>query len=110
MATRLPVQDKLPTLSGPERAALFFAFGQEMATALLKVSKDANFEVLRAELIKGYRTIRPIDVSTLDLFMALRAATYVGWIITRMNEDGGHVRNARFIATARDHAMTFLKA
>ena len=44
--------------------------------------------------------MRAIDLAQLKLFEALRACTYVGWIITRMKEDGAQARNTRFITEA----------
>jgi Ser/Thr protein kinase RdoA (MazF antagonist) len=73
----------------------------DIATALLKNLDEPDFPDLKASLLKGYTSVRPIDVHLLDLFMALRSATYVGWIITRMDENGSHQRNIRFIKTTR---------
>ena len=43
-------------------------------------------------------------------FILLRATTYVGWNITRMNEDGAAAgRNARFIETTKRLATAYLK-
>ncbi|WP_120632768.1 phosphotransferase [Ruegeria sp. EL01] len=80
----------------------------EIATALLKFSDDTDFPTIRSGLIKGYQAIRPIDLTAIDMFMALRAASYVGWNITRMNEKGGAARNERFIDAARHHASVYL--
>jgi len=73
----------------------------DVATALLKHIDAPDYGTLNTALIAGYKTTRSIDASHLDLFMALRALTYVGWNITRMTEAGGTARNARFIATAK---------
>jgi len=40
--------------------------------------------------------------------MAIRAMTYVGWIVPRMAEDGAQARNARFIQQARALAQAYL--
>jgi Ser/Thr protein kinase RdoA (MazF antagonist) len=55
-------------------------------------------------LIKGYKSKRDINLELLDFFMLLRALTYVGWNISRMNDKGGQARNARFINTALELA------
>ena len=81
----------------------------DIATALLKHLDAPDYLELRAALIKGYTSVRPIDLTALDLFMMLRAATYVGWNITRMLEDGGAIRNARFINTTKCLAIAYLK-
>ena len=53
--------------------------------------------------------IRPIDISALDLFMVLRSATYLGWIISRMDEPGAAERNARYIGRTRNLAEDYLQ-
>jgi Ser/Thr protein kinase RdoA (MazF antagonist) len=80
----------------------------ELATALLKHIDAPDFTDLKQALINGYTNIRPIDFGTFDLFMALRATTYVGWNITRMDEDGGTTRNTRFIKTATKLAANYI--
>ena len=80
----------------------------DIATALLKHLDAPDYLALRAALIKGYTSVRLINLSALDLFMMLRAATYVGWNITRMDEDGGTDRNARFIDTTKRLALAYL--
>ncbi|APG49244.1 phosphotransferase enzyme family protein [Phaeobacter porticola] len=80
----------------------------ELATALLKHIDAPDYGDLKQALICGYTSTRPIDLATLDLFMALRATTYVGWNITRMGEDGGGARNTRFINTATKLAADYI--
>ncbi|MDG1085954.1 MAG: phosphotransferase [Planktotalea sp.] len=80
----------------------------ELATALLKHIDAPDFTDLKQALINGYTKIHPIDFGTFDLFMALRATTYVGWNITRMDEDGGTTRNTRFIKTATKLAANYI--
>ena len=73
----------------------------DVATVLLKHLGAEDHAQLQEALVTGYRTVRPLETEALDLFLALRAATYVGWNITRMSEQDGHARNARFIAALR---------
>ncbi|MFN3281739.1 MAG: phosphotransferase enzyme family protein [Tabrizicola sp.] len=73
----------------------------DLATVLLKSIDEPDFPALRAALIAGYHAHRSLDLSHLDLFIVLRALTYVGWIVPRMAEPGGAERNARFVAEAR---------
>jgi len=73
----------------------------DIATALIKHRVEPDFTDLRAALIEGYQSQRTLDVGGLEFFMALRAVTYVGWIITRMGEDGAPARNKRFLAQAK---------
>lgn len=80
----------------------------EVATALLKFRGDSDFGALQSALITGYRSLRALDTNALPLFLTLRALSYVGWNISRMQEDCGTARNARFIATARDLSQIYL--
>lgn len=80
----------------------------DVATTLLRtVDADMSGEI-RDALIEGYRTIRPLDVRHLDLFMALRAMTYVGWIVPRMADTAAPERNKRFVTRARQFAADYL--
>jgi Ser/Thr protein kinase RdoA (MazF antagonist) len=80
----------------------------DIATALLKNRTEPDYPKIRSSLIEGYRSQRHLDMSLLDLFMALRAVTYVGWIMPRMNEDGSPARNARFLDDARALCAAYL--
>ena len=81
----------------------------DVATALLKHMSMADYPQLQNGLIEGYHSIRPLDVAELDLFLALRSATYVGWNITRMGEVDGAERNKRFINLFQSLADKYLK-
>lgn len=80
----------------------------DIATALLKLEEAEDFISLKNNLIAGYQSERAIDVSMLDLFLALRAVTYLGWNITRMTEQDGVTRNKRFLDTSKKHVVRFL--
>ncbi|WP_063832809.1 phosphotransferase [Labrenzia sp. DG1229] len=80
----------------------------DIATALIKNRQEPDYPELREAMLRAYCEKRPIDTSALDLFLALRAVTYVGWIIPRLEEDGGLVRNKRMISEATTLAETFL--
>ncbi|MCC5964528.1 MAG: phosphotransferase [Natronohydrobacter sp.] len=82
----------------------------DLATVLLKNLAEPDYPALKAALISGYHSQRPLDLSDLDLFLALRALTYVGWIVPRMEEDGGAARNARFIAEAKSLCAAYFDA
>ena len=81
----------------------------DMATTLLKNMAEPNYEDLKASLLDGYRAYRPLDTGALDLFMALRATTYIGWIVPRMQEAGSTARNTRFITHARRLCAYYLE-
>ena len=72
----------------------------DIATALFKNRAEPDYKNLEAALLDGYRSRRFMDSEPLPLFMAMRAFSYVGWIIPRMDEPGGLERNHRFIANA----------
>ncbi|MEM9632856.1 MAG: homoserine kinase [Pseudomonadota bacterium] len=72
----------------------------DVATALLKNMGEPDYPELKDALLQGYQAFRPLNVTALDLFLALRAVTYVGWNISRLEEPNGRVRNSRMIAQA----------
>jgi len=82
----------------------------DVATFLFKNRSEPDFEDLKSAFLHGYQSQRTLGTGALDLFMLLRACTYVGWIITRMGEPGAAERNARFIAAARTLATQALAA
>ncbi|MEL7098492.1 MAG: phosphotransferase [Pseudomonadota bacterium] len=80
----------------------------DIATALLKNRNEPNYTALKTALVDGYLAHRPLDIGPLDLFLALRAVTYVGWIVPRMEEPGAELRNTRFIKDAQDLCSAYL--
>lgn len=80
----------------------------DVATALAKHIDADDFEALKRAMIEGYQSAGRLDVSGLDLFLALRAATYVGWNISRADEDSDGSRNARFIHVAKRLVAAYL--
>lgn len=80
----------------------------DLATTLLKNMNEPDYPELRAALIDGYLSVRDIDLKPLDLFILLRSASYVGWIIQRMKEEESDMRNARFVRITRDLARSYL--
>ncbi len=73
----------------------------DVATTLLRNQTEPDYATLKQSLLTGYQSVRNLDLASLDLFAVLRALTYVGWIMSRMNEEGSQERNARFVSTAR---------
>jgi Ser/Thr protein kinase RdoA (MazF antagonist) len=58
----------------------------ELATALYFCLDDPRLEAIRAALLAGYDSVKPLtpqDRQALPLFLALRGVTYLGWIHTR---------------------------
>jgi Ser/Thr protein kinase RdoA (MazF antagonist) len=80
----------------------------DLATALLKFTDSPHFGARQAALLKGYQKLRAIDLSSLPLFMALRAVTYVGWVVPRLDEAGALERSERFIRAARYRCGAYL--
>lgn len=69
----------------------------DVATALLKNRSEPDFVDLRDALLNGYRSVRPLDTSLLMQFTLIRALTYLGWIISRMDEPNAQLRQQRFM-------------
>jgi Ser/Thr protein kinase RdoA (MazF antagonist) len=81
----------------------------DLATVLLKTIAEPDYPALKAALIDGYLSRRALDLTHLDLFLVLRALTYVGWIVPRMAEAGGAERNTRFVTEARTLSAAYLQ-
>lgn len=80
----------------------------DLATLLMKTKDEPDYPALKFALIDSYLALRPLDMSLLDLFMVLRAVTYVGWIVPRIAEDGGVARNRRFVEEGRALCVAYL--
>lgn len=72
----------------------------DVATALFKNRSEPDYSSLEAAFLVGYRSVRMLDTTLLPQFMLIRALSYLGWIITRMDEPGSDVRQARFLQTS----------
>ncbi|MEO0937203.1 MAG: phosphotransferase [Pseudomonadota bacterium] len=79
----------------------------DIATFLFKNRAEPDYEALQKACLDGYRAMRDIDLSALDVFVLLRALTYVGWIVPRMHEPGAQTRNARYVQIARALAARY---
>lgn len=72
----------------------------DIATALAMATLRDDSDDLRSAFVAGYRRYRQLsdeDLARLPLFLALRAATYVGWVHTRSHtqfakDAGGLIR------------------
>ena len=82
----------------------------DIATALLRNRTEPDYPALTAALCEGYRSIRPLDTTQLDLFLMLRAFTYIGWIVPRLGEQGSDARSERFLTTGIELAETWLSS
>lgn len=80
----------------------------ELATVILRLQRSHGWESRTQALIAGYQSVRPLSLDSLDMFIALRACTYIGWIIPRRNEPNGDERCERFIKTGCLHVERWL--
>jgi Ser/Thr protein kinase RdoA (MazF antagonist) len=80
----------------------------DLATALIKNMQEPDYPDLKRALLDGYGSVRPMEVDLLPVFLVLRAFTYLGWIIPRMNENGAAARNERNIAVAMALAREYV--
>ena len=58
----------------------------EIATILLFLRGEENYEQILASVVQGYRSVRSLSdeqLSRLPLFLLVRSFTYLGWIHTR---------------------------
>ena len=69
----------------------------DIATTLLYYLRNKNFLIIKNNLIKGYLSIRNLNMELLDVFILIRSFTYVGWNISRINEPYGMQRNKKYI-------------
>ena len=82
----------------------------DVATALIKNRQETDYPNLERMFLEGYDCARKLDTSTLDLFLALRAVSYVGWIIARLDEESGRSRSKRMIKDATDLVEAYLSS
>jgi Ser/Thr protein kinase RdoA (MazF antagonist) len=81
---------------------------QDVATALVKHQQEPDYPELNASLMAGYRTRRPLDAESIDLFLLMRHLSYVGWIVPRMIGEDGKKRSAFLISDAIARASQWL--
>lgn len=72
----------------------------ELATTVNRAWRDDASGALAGAVLEGYQSVRAIDLSPLPLFRAVRAFTYLAWIIPRLHEPGAQARCERFRALA----------
>ena len=108
LAENVMVQDSGLSLIDFDDCAIGFR-DFDLATPLLKFADHPRAEALRHALIDGYASRRTVDHDQLELFILLRALTYPGWIMTRLDEPHAPERSLRMLATAYDLSNRFLK-
>ena len=82
----------------------------DVATITHRSRRKSVSDVLADATVEGYRTIRRLQRNALPLFEAMRACSYIGWNISRIEEAGGQERNARFIAEAETALEKFYRS
>jgi Ser/Thr protein kinase RdoA (MazF antagonist) len=80
----------------------------DLATVLMRQLAAPDYALLRGALLAGYAARRAVDPRMLDLFLLMRALTYVGWIIPRLAEPGGVERSARALSVVLPLAQAWL--
>ena len=82
----------------------------DMATVLNFILREPDPAPLQAAFVQGYLATRAIDLTHLPLFQAIRAFSYVGWIIPRLSEPGAQARQRRFVTLACKMAEDLLQS
>lgn len=83
----------------------------DVATALAMPSLRPDFALLRDAFIGGYRQHRAFgsdDIAALPLFLAVRAATYAGWVHTRSHTEFAKALGPMIVSAAVGSARDYL--
>ena len=83
----------------------------ELATALYFIREEAIYPAAKAALLKGYRQYRLLSVqdeAKLELFITVRAMTYLGWIRTRQETQTAQKMAPELIKLACQQAERYL--
>ena len=80
----------------------------DIATSLIKNRGEPDYPDLESALLEGYHSVRPLDVSALPMFKALRACTYIGWLADRWTLPGAPERAIRNTQAARTFVLNYL--
>ncbi|GGB84451.1 homoserine kinase [Marinobacterium zhoushanense] len=84
----------------------------ELATALYFIQEEPGFPVAKQALIDGYRRERALsdqELEDLELFLAARACTYLGWIRSRQETETARELAPELIRRACRQAERFLE-
>jgi Ser/Thr protein kinase RdoA (MazF antagonist) len=101
----------VPTpLASRSRDLLEAVHGQHVSVLSWLSGTQLDYPSLTAALCEGYRSLRPLDTTQLDLFLMLRAFTYIGWIVPRLGGQGSDERSECFLTTGIELAETWLSS
>lgn len=83
----------------------------EIATSLYFHAGEPYFEAIRAALVEGYRSVRPLpeaELARLPLFLAARGTTYLGWVHTRRETETARELTPMLVERACRAAESYL--
>jgi Ser/Thr protein kinase RdoA (MazF antagonist) len=83
----------------------------DFATALVKNRDEPHYDAIKSSLFEGYRSHRVLslgDEKSLDLFLALRDFSYLGWMEARRKEPGVEARMPGIRAATLAAAQKFI--
>lgn len=84
----------------------------DIAVALVKNREEPHYEVMKAKLFEGYKSVRKlstIDESALALFLAIRDFAYLGWADARKDEPTIAPRLMQIKSETLNTAKNFMK-
>lgn len=83
----------------------------EIATALYFMQTEPHYEVMKEAILDGYRSKRSLSyeqLEHLDLFLALRGFTYLGWIRSRQETETARELSGDLIDRAMRQCKQFM--
>lgn len=81
----------------------------EIATILQAQLEEPDYVQVKASLIEGYSSKRTVSLDSIDMFIVLRTWTYLGWIISRIDEPGSKARNEKYVARSVRRSRQWLQ-
>lgn len=83
----------------------------EIATSLYFSKGIEHFDALKAALLTGYQSVRPLsqrDLDFLPLFMLARGTTYLGWVHTRRETETARELTPMLVESVCDIAEAYI--
>ena len=78
----------------------------DLVTPLVQRLPNPDYEELRAALLNGYG--QSVDPPLLDLMLAIRCLTYVGWVKDKMADAAGQAMSGRIVRRAVSQVEAYL--
>jgi Ser/Thr protein kinase RdoA (MazF antagonist) len=85
----------------------------ELATSVYFIRREACFPMALASFVSGYREHRALSeqhLRRLDMFLAVRGTTYLGWVHTRKGEATASEMTPALVDLAVSAAEDYLSA